>query len=256
MAAMLLEYGHQAQYTLSAERIYSASWPHFFEKAAWTYVKPSQWSCDGHKAYQDIFDHFIGPNNVDNLSTAAKLTLSKTTYERQKKQYNFEKYVNTHVHQNSVLEGVVQYGYSGIDERLRVRHLINGINTTQFDACKKHIQYSKTLRNNFQTCFTLNKDLIKQSENKGTTTLTISQLSHVPATKRQCGGDFEDCYYTKADYDTLNPEQKKYIAPKRMKRGYQPVSKSSTNLSGKYDITKLTQTIAALSKKLDALPRT
>ena len=41
-----------------------------------------------------------------------------------------------------------------------------------------------------------------------------------------------------------------------MKRGYQPGSKSSTNLSGKYDITKLTQTIAALSKKLDALPRT
>ena len=162
--------------------------------------------------------------------------------------------MNTHVRQHSVLEGLVQYGYSGIDERSKVRHLLDGIKTSEFDACKTQIQSSSTLRNDFQACVTLYKDFIKQSDKKGTTTLTIAKLAHIPANKRPRDGEVEDRYYTKAEYDALKPEQKKSLALKRLKRGHKPGSKSSTATGGKSDINKLTKTIAALSKKVDALP--
>ena len=63
----------------------------FRENAAWTYVKPSQRSRDGRKAYHDIFNHFLGPNNVDNLATAAESTLTKTTYEGEKRSAGISK---------------------------------------------------------------------------------------------------------------------------------------------------------------------
>ena len=88
----------------------------FQENAAWTFVKLSHRSLGGCNIYQDIFNHFIGPNNIDNLATAANLTLSKTIYEGYEKRWNFERYVNTPVRQNPVLQGLVQYIYSRIDK--------------------------------------------------------------------------------------------------------------------------------------------
>ena len=41
-----------------------------------------------------------------------------------------------------------------------------------------------------------------------------------------------------------------------MKRGHQPVSKTSAKTGGKSDTTKLAQTISALSKKVYDLPET
>ena len=60
----------------------------------------------------------------------------------------------------------------------------------------------------------------------------------------------------KTEYDAIKPEQKKFLALKRMKRSHQPGSKSSTNIGGKSNIIKLNHTITSLSKKVDALPRT
>ena len=74
-------------------------------------------------------NHYIGENNVDNMSSLAEDKLKDTSYSGEKCQWKFEKYVKTHVDQHAILTGLVEHGYSGIDDRSKVRHLTAGIKT-------------------------------------------------------------------------------------------------------------------------------
>jgi hypothetical protein len=65
-----------------------------------------------------LHDHYLGPSNVDNMSARAKRKLMDTVYNGKKRCWNFEKYMRLHVEQHAILEDLVQYSYSGIDEGL------------------------------------------------------------------------------------------------------------------------------------------
>ena len=93
----------------------------------WTYVRPAQCSRNGRLAYLGLYYHYLSENNVDTMSTRAESRLEKTTYSGEKHNWNFEKYVKVHADQHAILEGLVDYGYAGIDERSKVRHLLKGI---------------------------------------------------------------------------------------------------------------------------------
>ena len=72
-----------------------------------------------------------------------------------------------HVDQHAILTGLVEHGYSGIDERSKLRHLMAGIKTKVLDPVKTQIMASATLRNDFDACVNLYKDFIEQSNNLG-----------------------------------------------------------------------------------------
>ena len=44
----------------------------------WTYVKSSQRTRDGRKSYRDLWDHFLGPDNVDNMANEDERLLVAT----------------------------------------------------------------------------------------------------------------------------------------------------------------------------------
>ena len=106
------------------------------ELDCWTYVCPTQCARDGHMAYQNLNRHYLGVNNVDNMSTLAEAELASTTYDGEKCHWNFEKYVKIHIDQHMILACLVEHGYSGIDERSKVCHLMNGIKTRELDPVK------------------------------------------------------------------------------------------------------------------------
>eukprot|EP00543_Licmophora_paradoxa_P009148 CAMPEP_0202448362 /NCGR_PEP_ID=MMETSP1360-20130828/7172_1 /ASSEMBLY_ACC=CAM_ASM_000848 /TAXON_ID=515479 /ORGANISM="Licmophora paradoxa, Strain CCMP2313" /LENGTH=287 /DNA_ID=CAMNT_0049065891 /DNA_START=408 /DNA_END=1272 /DNA_ORIENTATION=- len=47
---------------------------------AWTYAKVGRSKKDGRKGYLAIYDHYLGPNNVDHLASAAEKTLYQLVY--------------------------------------------------------------------------------------------------------------------------------------------------------------------------------
>jgi hypothetical protein len=77
-----------------------------------------------------LFDHFLGPNNVGNMANQADTKLTGTLYKGEKKCFTWETCVRIHTEQHSVLNGLKDYGYAGINESSKVRHLPKGINTT------------------------------------------------------------------------------------------------------------------------------
>jgi hypothetical protein len=80
--------------------------------------------------------------------------------------------------QNSIMEGLIEHGYTGIlDPRSKVRYLLDGIETDKFDSVKTQIMSDATLRSDFDACVTLKQDYIKQtSKSKTPSTVGISEV--------------------------------------------------------------------------------
>jgi hypothetical protein len=133
------------------------------EQECWSYVRPAQCTRDGSLAYQGLCGHYLGVNNVDNMEAKAEHTLQTTSYGGEKCWWNFEKYVHTHIDQHSILEGLKEHGYAGINERSKVRHLIAGIKVASMDAVKSCILSDERLRSDFDACVNLYQDFLKQS---------------------------------------------------------------------------------------------
>jgi hypothetical protein len=92
--------------------------------SCFVYIKPALRTRNGRDAYMLIFDHFLGPNNVGNMASEAETNLTSTLYNGEKKRFTWETYVRIHTEQHSVLNGLKDYRYAGIDDSSKVRHLL------------------------------------------------------------------------------------------------------------------------------------
>jgi len=149
-----------------------------------------------------LYDHYLGPNNVDIMASAAEKTMQTTVYNGEMKRWDFEKFVNLHKQQHSILDGLVLHGYAGIDERSDVRHLVEGIKTDKLDTIKGQILASAELRSSFDRSVTLFQDFIRQqTKTKSYLTLTVAEVSQTDNKCKASGGSaiVEDRYYTKEE---------------------------------------------------------
>jgi hypothetical protein len=98
--------------------------------SCFVYIKPALRTRNGRDAYMLLFDHLLGPNNVGNMASEAETKLTSTLPNGEKKRFTWETYVRIHTEQHSVLNGLKDYGYAGIYDSSKVRHLLKGIKTT------------------------------------------------------------------------------------------------------------------------------
>ncbi|KAI2497693.1 hypothetical protein MHU86_16822 [Fragilaria crotonensis] len=167
---------------------------------------------------------------------------------------------------HSILEGLVEYGYSGIDARSKVRYLMDGIRTDKYDSVKTRIMSDAALRNDFDACVTLYQDFIKQTASKAKgspSNVNISEVKVHSGNKRK-RDEAEDRYYTKAEYAALTSAQKRDLAEKRKKRGHTPGAKDSktgkdskSKSGGEFkpktmakDLKALNRSVAQLAKQI------
>lgn len=73
-------------------------------------------------AYNGLYLHYLGLNNVTNMATMAEQKLRDMVYNGEQRQWDFEKYVNVHKQQHSVMEVLVEHGYTGIKPRSKAHH--------------------------------------------------------------------------------------------------------------------------------------
>ena len=130
------------------------------DQDCWSYVRPAQQNRNGWLAFMGLKNHYLGNNDVDNISSRAEAKLKDTSYSGEKHRWDFEKYVKTHVDQHAILTGIVKNGYYGIDDRSKVHHLMAGIKTKVLNPVKTQIMVSATLKHYFDVCVNLYKDFI------------------------------------------------------------------------------------------------
>ena len=215
-----------------------------------TYIRKARRNRDGRAAYRALFDHYLGPNNANNLANEAERKLMNTTYNGEQKRFNFEKYCRIHVNQHAILEGLRQQGvHTGLDERSKVRHLMDGIKTDMFQAVKTRIMSDDALQTDFTRAVSLFKDFLAQRP-----TTNQSQVSAIgtkgDGNKKPNGGKgkgdhVEDRYYKIDEYRKLSNAAKKKLKEMRAARGEGKDKKDKTT---KIMSKKFRRNIAALAK--------
>jgi hypothetical protein len=158
------------------------------------------------------------------------------------------------------------YGYAGIDDSSKVRHLLKGIKTTYIDVCKRQVMASPPLRDNFAATVELYSTFIKKMK-ADNPQLNVSEVSfargkagnnyygkhYSTGTSNVSNTAVDDRFFEKHAYNALTPDQKNTLRLKRLKRGHVGKSHTGTgnkngNTNGKGATTKsLTRSIAALS---------
>ncbi len=59
--------------------------------SSWTYVKPAQRRRDGRMAFTGLYQHFLGPNNVDNMAKQAEDKLKNAVLSGEQRHCDFER---------------------------------------------------------------------------------------------------------------------------------------------------------------------
>jgi hypothetical protein len=162
------------------------------------------------------------------------------------------------------------YGYAGIDDFSKVRHLLKEIKTTELDVCKTRVMASPSLRDDFASTFELYSTFIKQMKAENLQ-LNVSEVSFACGKadensfgKRKSSGiskvsnaAVDDRFFEKHEYHALIPDQKTKLHLKRLKRDHfgnvHGVNGNGTGKSNRKGATinSLTRSIAALSTKID-----
>jgi len=121
------------------------------------------------------------------MAAMAKKKLQTNMCSGETRKWNFEKYVWVQVDQHAILNNLREHGYSGIDRRTMVRHLLAGIKTTALDHVKTRILSDSFLRENFSACVNLFQDFITQKE-ADPTSITIASVSQGQVHQNVVGG--------------------------------------------------------------------
>ena len=78
--------------------------------------------------------------------------------------------------QHQIIEGLVEHGHAGIEERSKTRWLLDGIKTEHLDVIKTQILANPTLHPDFTGCVTLYKDYLAQKSSAVNATLNVSAV--------------------------------------------------------------------------------
>ena len=154
-----------------------------------------------------------------------------------------------HIVQHNILESLVEYSYTGIDTRSKVRFLNDRIKSTSLDAVKTRIMSDNVFRGDFTQYVTLYKDFIKQQGLYERNSLNISQVG-------TCGGGkatviIEDQYYDSEEWDKLSPSQRAEVS--RIRKACASATSQKNGKRGDGSERKYTKShVAKLEKKVKA----
>ena len=243
----------------------------FKSHPAWTVVRPFQKVKDGRAAYFALYKHYLGSSSVDNMSTSAENNLKNAVYKGETKKFNFDKYARIQMEQHQILSDLKEHGYAGIDERSKVRHLMNGIQTATLDSVKNTILASAALRVDFTGCVDLYKQFIHQSSTESEEqSLMIAKIETEGGggegrykgrrggarggNKHAASVKCEDRFYSREEYRRLLPGNRTYLRQIRDKRKGNTVGQEGSNKRMKaVDGQKFERSLAVLASAVDSL---
>ena len=72
----------------------------------WTYLKPAEKHCDLIMGYNLIYNHYLGPRNINQMADGAEINLAQCTNTGGKRKWTFKKYATLHKEQHNILDSI------------------------------------------------------------------------------------------------------------------------------------------------------
>ena len=192
-------------------------------KPAFPHIKRFRKKKDGRGALLHMQLHFVGSTAVDVLTGAAERSLQSASYTGEHRRQNFETLVTHMKEQHLVLEEAESKGCKGIDERSKVRYLLDAIPQGMLEGAKNHVIGSTEQMNNFDLAVDHFKKVLatQRTFQRGKRSFQVSAVKTDQEEWDAIEPDMSipDRYYKKPEYDQLTRAQKKGLIIKRAKRG-------------------------------------
>jgi hypothetical protein len=97
------------------------------------------------------------------MNDEAKRILTSTFYTKEGRRFTYEKYVQRQKDAHVMLQRLEKQGYAELDEREKVRYLIDGIKNDKLDGVKTTIWANPALRRDFDGCVDLFRTSLKHA---------------------------------------------------------------------------------------------
>ena len=128
---------------------------------AYPWIKQFNRPRNGRAAYTALNAHYFGQSQEDNELNEAENTLTTTYYTGEKRNFTFETYAGIHRSAHNTFNDCRT---NPMEERDKVRRLIDGIRCSDCKAAVTLIHADNRLRNNFDLCVDLIKTSLLQSK--------------------------------------------------------------------------------------------
>ena len=198
------------------------------------------------------------------MASLVEKKLAMMMYTGERHHWTFEKYITLHKDQHSIMEGLTEYSYAGIDEHSKVWYLLDGIKMDDLNVIKGQILATAALRNDFDACVTLFRDYLlqvkadkvtEQATIAAVTTNTTSHEGHGHVTPNM---SVEDHYYKVPKYKHLSRAKKlglKLLCEKRGSKQSEKIPRKSGTriLKKKLRFTKTNPAICKIKALLSAV---
>ena len=228
----------------------------FSGSPAWTHMKAAKKHRNGRLAERLIYDHYLGPSNIDHMASSCERKLAGASYRGETRGWSFEKFATLHQEQHNIIEGLMEHGYTGIDERSKVRYLSDGIKTSTLDSVKTRIMSDAALRQDFSACVTLYKDFVKQDTLNKKQELGIASMGTDLDKKVSFATKLEDRFYLPEEWKDLPDSDKdavrKMRAARKGKAGYAWQKGKGKDAKFKSKVAKLEKKIKHQKRQLAA----
>ena len=130
-------------FQVDQKKFYDILFTIFSATEAWVYSETICKEKRGRTLFLALYVHYLGPYKVDHFSASLTCTHQNLDYHGEKKNCNLEKYQADHLEQHNISVGLESHGYSGIDDRAKVRYLIDGINNDKLEIFKTQVLHPK-----------------------------------------------------------------------------------------------------------------
>ena len=155
-----------------------------------------------------LHDHFLVTNNVNHIQKQDGQKLLSISYQGKRKNWTLERIITAHKVQHTILEGLTDHRYCGLDARTKVTRLLYRIKTDSLDAVKEKIMQDSKLLRYFERCVSFYKELIKQpSGSQSNESRRVAEFG----LHKKGNVDAEDWYYSKEEYKKIPTNSKEKL---------------------------------------------
>ena len=144
-------------------------------------------------------DHFLGPNTINHIQNQDEQKIFSLSFQGEINNWTFERFVIAHKEYHTILEGLTDHGYCGVDAMTEVNCILDGKNS--LDAVNANIMQHRKLFRDVERCVNFYKDFIKQSSG-----IQINEAGGVAEVglHKKVNNDIENRYFSTKEYNKLS----------------------------------------------------
>ena len=156
-----------ASFRIDMVTVWNILYEMFGQTPAWLHGQSTKKEKNGRKLFRLLFDHYLGAEHVTHQANKVEARIASLSYKGEQKNWGWDKYVDAHIEQHIIAKNLMPYGYSGIDERSKIRHLLAGISDPGLHPVTVNILAMREEDKTFTKCATMYTDFIRMSNPAG-----------------------------------------------------------------------------------------